>query len=108
MRKHQFCAIFNTMEQDSKTEDAGYSSEDRELARKLMDAWTKPALNENVSREREVDYGRSVLGMGAMQGSGFAFPGLSSRSVPRPQTGEEHQGDDREASFNKASEAEGT
>ena len=94
------------MEPDTKPDNAENTLSDGVLDARVLGAWRKAAFTLGLSREREVDSHWSVLGVGSHNISGFAYPGIGSRVYTGPQDGPEHPEGDREASFNKVSQAE--
>ena len=94
------------MERGTEIHDTFHSLQDSRVVGNIVELWRKAAYFDGLSRERKVDTCRSVLGVASMAGSGFAYPGVSRGYVPRVEDGTEHQEDDRETSFNHASEAD--
>lgn len=105
LRKYWFSAILRFMEQSIESNNARPTSEDRALARKVLDAWKKARLNDGVQGQREVEPRRRVFRMGNLTGGGLPYPGPRCGRIPVSQTGQEHEEDNREQSFNEASKA---
>lgn len=94
------------MEHTPGTENAGDPFQNRHLAADMLGDWRAAAPAHGVSRKRKVNTRRTVLGVAAMSGSGFAYPGIGRRNIAGDEDGPQHQEGDREASFNHASKAE--
>lgn len=94
------------MEHNTTIHNTFHSLQDGEVDADIMGDWKQAAPVDGISGKREVHARRSLLGVGAMAGSAYPYPGVSSRVLPSVQDGAQHQEDDREASFNKSSKAD--
>lgn len=94
------------MEHNTGIHDTFHSSQDGGMATDILEDWRQAAPPDGVSRKREVDSGGAVRSVAFMSGSGMPYPGVGRRVIPRAQDGAKHSKDDREASFNSASDTE--
>lgn len=94
------------MEHNTDIKDTFGSSQNRKVATGFMEKWRQAASLDGVPSLREVDTRGALLDVGVMAGTGFAFPGISGRAVPRFEDGVEHTQDNRKSPFNKASDTE--
>ena len=67
------------MERDAKLQNAWHTLPDRDLAAEVLGAWRDSASAAGLPGKRKIDARRTVLGVAAMSGSGFAYPGIVSR-----------------------------
>ena len=94
------------MEHNADIKDTFGSSQNRKVVTDVVEKWRQAASLDGVSSLREVDTRGALLDVGVMAGTGFAFPGVSGRTVPRFQDCLEHTQDNRKSPFNKASDTE--
>ena len=106
MQCGQFRPIFKAMEQSSKPTNAESARQDSDLASEVLGAWKSAIDSSGVPRMRKVDAHRNLLGVGALSGSGFAYPGVVSGVPVIEQDGTADQETDRKTSFNKTSDSE--
>ena len=97
----RFWPIFIAMERKTKLQNAWTPFSDRNLAAEILGAWGKAARAAGLSGKRKVDDNRTVLGVAALSGSGFAYPGIVSGIAPRKEDVSGDTLDDRTSSFNK-------
>jgi hypothetical protein len=81
------------MERNPKLQNAWDPLPNRDLAAEVLGAWRDAAALAGLSGKRKVDARRTILGMAAMSGSGFAYPGLVSRVIPGREDGQDDQED---------------
>lgn len=108
LAKFQFFAIYNAMEQGTGLHNTFHSLQNGKMVRNIVDEWRKASPDDGFSRERKVNSDRAVLGVASVASSGFAYPRAGGGFVPSVQNGPQHQEDNRETSFNHASEADET
>ena len=94
------------MEYDTGIHDAFHSLQDGSVATDIVGAWRQATPPDGLSREREADTRGYFHSVGFMSGSGMPLPGISRGIIASAENAEQHQEDDRETSFNTASEAE--
>ena len=88
------------MEYNTEIHNTFHSLQDSHVAADILGAWRQAAAVDGVSRKRKVDDHRSLLGVGAMAGSGMPYPGVSRRCAPGVQNGPEYKEDNRKSPFN--------
>ena len=94
------------MERPADIFNAPTSREDREMARRMLGAWRAAITADGLPREREIDDHRGVLGLAALQGSGFAYPGVVSGIPSVYQDDADHSKGDRKTSFGESASSE--
>ena len=94
------------MEQETKLHNAFDPLQDSNVVRDIVAAWQQATFDDGLSGMRKVDTGRTLLGVAAMAGSGFAYPGVGRGQSVILENGAQYQEDNREASFNRSSKTE--
>lgn len=105
LQERRFRGIFGKMESSSKLHDTWDAFSHRDLAAEILAAWKRASAVAGVQGKREVDSGRSVLGVASMAGSGFAYPGVVRRVPVVQKNDADDQEDHREAPFNRKSKS---
>lgn len=106
LQKHRLQSIFSGMESNPKLHDTWDTFSHRNLAAEILAAWRLAAAAAGLSRKRKVNSGRTVLGVAAMSGSGFAYPGIVSRVQTIREDGEDDTEDNRASSVHGSSKSE--
>lgn len=106
LQRHGFQDIFIGMESNPKLHDTWDAFSHRNLAAEILAAWKRAAAAAGLSRKRKVKSGSGVLGVAAMSGSGFAYPGVISRVPVVYEDGEDDQEDHRTSSVHGSSKSE--
>lgn len=94
------------MEPNAGLHDAFDTQEHGRMVTEMLPDWRRASAVDGVSGEWKVDTGGGILGVASIPGSGFAYPSIGRGLDAGNQNGAQYQEDDRETSFNKASETD--